>query len=150
MSDKHAAASSEAESRYIYYLLAASGAALGFTLEKASATGTSLEYALFLATTFSWLLSFYFGLRAVQFRLTALNVLANAENLEQGTLNAKKLLPQANHAELDRKFLESVDLANKALARTSEKFAIYLAWQFRLISTGAVSYVAWKLLPLVE
>ena len=150
MSDKHAAVSSEAESRYIYYLLAASGAALGFTLEKAPTLETSFQYALFLITTFSWLLSFYFGLRAVQFRLTALNVLANAENLEQSTINAKKLLPQAHHAELDQKFFDSVALTNEALAKTSDRFANYLSWQFRFVAFGAIAYVAWKLLPLVE
>lgn len=147
MSIKYAAISDEAESRYVYYLLAASAAALAYTLEKSPLRAFSFEYANFLLIVFSWAGSFYFGTRAAQTRINAFNLMANAETIETNTVAAKSIVSPAEYVQLHTKYINHVHDTNTALSLTSDRFSTYLKWQFRLLLLGSFAYLIWKLLP---
>ena len=147
MTMKYASTSDDAESKYIYYLLAASAAALAYTLEKSPLRAISFEYATFLLIIFSWSSSFYFGMRAAQNRILAFNLMANAETIERNTLGAKAIVSPTEYAQLHTKYIDHVRGTNEALSLTSDRFSIYLVWQFRLLLVGSFAYLVWKLLP---
>lgn len=147
MTIKYAAISDEAESKYVYYLLAVSAAALAYTLEMSPLRAFSFEYATFLLIIFSWAGSFYFGMRGAQTRINLLNLMANAEMIEKNTVAAKAIVSPAEYAQMHIKFIEHVQGTNSALSLTSDRFSTYIVWQFRLLLLGSLAYLVWKLLP---
>lgn len=141
----------ESESKYIYFILAASGGALGFTLEKhAQAQGLTVTYSVLLLATFSWLLSFLFGLRAIQHRITSLNLLANAEQIEVALQMARKNMAAIEIKPFEAQFAETIENTNNALDLQGKRFNSYVMWQFRLLMLGSVAYTAFHLFPLLQ
>jgi hypothetical protein len=139
----------EAESKYIYFVLAASGASLGYVLEKHSeARGLTLSYSVLLMAVFCWLLSFLFGLRAAQHRITSLNLMANVELLERMLQTARRNMPPAEVQRYEVQFSENIKATNQALDVQSKRFHSYVSWQFRLLAGGALAYTSFHLLPL--
>jgi hypothetical protein len=148
MTNSYTAQSEEAESKYIYFIMGASAAALAYALEHGQEPALGLRYALYLSSVLSWLSSFYLGLRAVQFRLSSINIMANAEQFSEQMQLARKNLSAQLLSKLENEYLAAIESGNNALATQACKFQIYNDWQFRLIAFGAMFYTGWKLLPL--
>jgi membrane protein required for beta-lactamase induction len=140
--------SEEAESKYLYFILGVSAATLGYALEHGQAPACEFKYALYLFAVFAWLLSFYLGVRAVQYRLSTVNLMANAEQLSEGIEMARKNLPSHLLQKLENEYSEAIATSNLALTKQGDKFQNHLAWQFRLIVAGALAYTGWRLMPL--
>jgi hypothetical protein len=148
MSNMYTAQSEEAESKYLYFIMGASAAALAYALEHGQEPVLGLRYALYLASVLSWLSSFYLGLRSVQYRLSSINLMANAEQMSEQMQLARKNLPTQMLGKLENEYLAAIESGNNALATQARNFQIYNDWQFRLIAFGALFYTGWQLLPL--
>ena len=150
MTTTHASQAAETASKYIYFVLAAIAAALGYTVEHAESPAYTVRYLLFPAASFSWILSFYLGLRGTQERLTSLNLMANIEQLETGMNLARKNLDTLSLKKFESDFCQSIIRTNKALEQRGASFETYISWQFKLLAVGAISYMGWKMLPLIN
>ena len=150
MTISYTAQSEEAESKYLYFIMGASAAALAYALEHGQAPALGLKYALYLSSVLAWLSSFYLGLRSVQYRLSSINLLANAEQLSEQMQLARKNLPPQLLCKLENNYLAAIESSNNALTTQANKFQKYSDWQFKLIASGAVFYTSWQLLPLAN
>ena len=148
MSISHASQSEEAESKYLYFILGVSTATLAYALEHGQPPSYDIQYALYLFAVFSWLFSFFLGLRAVHRRLDLLNLMANSEQLSESIQMARKSLPVAMLSQMETQYMETITNTNIALNNKSKQFQTYLSWQFRLIMLGAAAYTAWRLAPM--
>lgn len=63
----------EATSKYTHFMLAATGAAIGFTLDKSEPASASPAFSFFLLSVIAWCMSFYHGCRSIQTSITSNN-----------------------------------------------------------------------------
>jgi hypothetical protein len=117
----------EEHSKYVYFLLAATGAALGYALQKLdSATYNPLVW-FGLVSIASWLLSFLFGCK----HLIAIKVaiFCNYELLKlDRSVHSHKLF----------------EVTYAAIQSSNEKANSFFNWQFRLLAFGVVTFTAWR------
>jgi hypothetical protein len=117
----------EEHSKYVYFLLAATGAALGYALQKLGGAPYNPLVWFGLASIASWLLSFLFGCR----HLTAIKaaIWCNYELLK---------LDRSVHSQ---KLFEA---AYAAIQSNNERANSFFNWQFRLLAFGVVMFTAWR------
>lgn len=117
----------EEHSKYVYFLLAATGAALGYALQKLDGAPYNPLVWFGLASIASWLLSFLFGCR----HLTAIKaaIWCNFELL--------KLDRSAHYQPL-------FEAAYAAIHSNNERANFFFNWQFRLLAFGIVMFTAWR------
>ncbi len=131
----------EGQHRYVYFLLAASGAALGYGLQKLDGTPLSWGNALGVVAVVCWLLSFLWGCK----RITAMQnaVYANYAMLQ---------LKHGVHPEQPPPQLISVaaEAVRSAVEGHNAKANKYFHLQFRLLGIGTASFVLWRLLVMVS
>ncbi|MCB1937550.1 MAG: hypothetical protein KDF59_16605 [Nitrosomonas sp.] len=134
----------ETTAKYIYFLLATSGAAIAYSVELADPSKLSWSLLLLVLALLSWGVSFYAGCRSLQFNISVHNLSFEArqvtENIETGQ---KKLEPQYFN-ELREGQEDYVHVINKALNAHETKASSYLILQFRLFITGVVLFVLWR------
>jgi hypothetical protein len=124
----------ESADKYIYFLLAASGAAIGFALTQTQEATLSKSMILLALAVVFWGLSFYCGCK--QLVQTSGFTFLNYELLR---------VRQGEHPEFPR---EASGLIQDYLEKMSDRLGKWGNWQFRFLITGAVLYVAWHVLEM--
>lgn len=130
----------ESQNRYVYFLLAAAAAALGFALRETA--GTSLSYTqipLGISVLF-WGASFFCGCKWVAY-------------LNSSTYSNMDLLlvESGRHPKLPNNpaaIAAASQGIRDAMEQNSKKAGMYAKWQFNLLIWGAVLYVAWHVLNM--
>jgi hypothetical protein len=119
----------DASEKYIYFLLAASGAAIAFAVTQSqTATISWLKLPLALAVI-CWGASFYCGCKQVQQRV---NLMFHNFELLRTRDGEHPVFPP-----------HLADPIRKIMEERSEKSGSWGAWQFRFLIGGALFYVAW-------
>lgn len=121
----------EEHSKYVYFLLAATGAALGYALQKLDGSTYSPSVWLALLAIASWLLSFLFGCK----HITAIKaaIFCNYE-----------LLTLKRNVHSDMLF----EAAYAAIQSNNARANLFFNWQFRLLAIGVVLFTAWRIVLL--
>ena len=125
----------EAQTRYTYFLLAASGAAVGLAVNQTQNAVLAWRQLPLAVAAVMWGLSFFFGCRHLAYVSSSLYSNAELLRVENGGHPEVGQHPQmiAAASEGIRRALESN--ANRANR--------YGHWQFRSLITGGLFYVAW-------
>ncbi len=133
---------SESHSKYVYFLLAATGASLGYALQKIEGASFTWWTAPVVAALVSWLASFYCGCRLITATQTAIS--ANYIELQ---LKSGVHPKQPDHPQLLQAALDGTGTAMKSsLSRASK----YFDWQFGFLALGVVLFIAWRLLDMLK
>ena len=128
------------QDRYVYFLLAAAGAAVGFAVtQTTTAVITSSKAPLALAVL-CWGLSFFFGCESLKFASSV--VFKNATLLEI----------RAGEHPLAGTNLQFIEFAASEMRKYADvdgsKGGRRVRWQFRLFVAGAAFYIAWHVLEM--
>lgn len=119
------------QSRYIYFMLGATGAALGYALQKLDASTYNVLVWFGLLAILFWLLSFLSGIKVI---ISLQNIrYCNYELIRaQKRKNSDKVIEAATIAiESNNKWVNCLSL-----------------WQFRLLALGAFFFTAWRVIDL--
>lgn len=126
----------DAGEKYVYFLLAAAGAAIAFAITQTqTALLTQSKIPLGLAVV-SWGLSFYYGCR--QTAQTNAILHANYQYLRAQAGNHPQLPPDP----------EVLEIFSQTLEQLADKSGRYVRWQFRFLILGAVFYIGWHVLEM--
>jgi len=141
ISDLHKAHQS-GQDKYTYFLLAAAGAAIGLAVQKTE--GLSLSWWLLpvALATVSWGASFYFGCRNLIWVQTSIMANYNLLQLKRGSHP-----DQPPHPELLEAAIMGVE---SAFGKNVKKAQFYGVWQFRLLVTGAVFFIGWRVAEIIR
>jgi hypothetical protein len=131
---------SEAQSKYVYFLLGAIGACIAFAVNQTHEAKLVWSQLPLAGAVLCWLLSFISGCIHLQFLAT--NTLANFELLRiaDGVHPEVGWNPEARAAAS-----EGIRDAMKSNARVVVSAA---RWQFRLLVAGAVLYIVWHVIEM--
>lgn len=130
----------EAAIKFSYFLLTATGAAIGFAVQKLD--GQSFDFAgiTLLAGTGAWLLSFLCGLLALE-----------ANNATKGFSLQRQMFEDGNHT-LSKRFkseTEGLSNAMREWVANYQKRARYLTFtQSVFLGIGATCVVAWRIIEM--
>lgn len=122
-----AARLSDELSKYIYFLLAASGAAIAYALEQVEGKVLSKELVLVILALFAWCGSFYFGVRHLHL------------NRQRMIENANALLEEETFQEMQKRLFPIIERMEKA----SHK-------QYVLFVIGVFLYISWRVVVLFK
>jgi hypothetical protein len=128
--------------KYTYFLLAAAGAAIGFAVQKTE--GLLLSWWL-LPVGFAimcWGVSFYYGCQNLTWVQTAIYANYNLLQLKAGVHPE-----QPPHLELTNAAISGVSTALDNNAANAQFFGV---WQFRMLITGAVFFIGWRVAEMVR
>ncbi|MEK6627202.1 MAG: hypothetical protein AABY53_01120 [Bdellovibrionota bacterium] len=127
------------QDKYIYFLLAAAGAGIGFALNQTKGAALSLyQYPLAFAVL-SWGISFYAGCKNSSYINGIL--LTNAELLR--ALQGKHPLPKTPEE------AAALPIVIREAIKKDEKIIIqYASIQFKALITGALLYIAWHIIDM--
>lgn len=130
----------DGHSKYVYFLLAATGAALGYALQKLD--GSEVDWAIWfgLGAIALWLVSFWLGCKHISNIQSA--IWANFQLLQ---------LSDGSHpnqpASLDELAIAR-SAAAQALTYRNNAAQMFFNWQFRLLALGVLSFTTWRVLVL--
>ncbi|NIK08711.1 hypothetical protein FHY11_002221 [Xanthomonas arboricola] len=131
----------DGHSKYVYFLLAATGAALGYALQKIDSSTYNCQVWFGLFAIGFWLLSFFFGCMHVTAIQSA--VLSNSHLLQ---------LQQGNHP-MQPRTQQEMEIARRitsdALESKNNKAQLLFRLQFWLLATGVLLFTTWSILVLV-
>jgi hypothetical protein len=129
-----------AQDKYVYFLLAAVGAAIAFAVNQTQ--GAKLAWSqlpLACAVTF-WALSFGFGCRHLGY--VERTLYANSELLKVAAGEDPKIgMHSQSIAIASETIREVIELNSKRAGR-------FARWQFRCLVLGAMSYLAWHVVEM--
>ncbi|WP_146092597.1 hypothetical protein [Xanthomonas arboricola] len=130
----------DGQSKYTYFLLAATGAALGYALQKID--GSTFHWTVYfgLAAVGSWLVSFLLGCMHLTSIQSALGKNFEYLQFRKGSHPTQPLPPQLITMACEA-LLTGIHRANSRAHRAYQ-------WQFRFLATGVLSFVAWRILIL--
>ncbi|MCR6686073.1 hypothetical protein [Pseudoxanthomonas sp.] len=131
----------DGHSKYVYFLLAATGAALGYALGKLDSTPVDCTVWLGLAAIASWLLSFWLGCKHVTSIQSAIWLNAEVLQLEEGTHPNQ---PSSMEATAIAKAA-----AASALEARNNRAAALFNWQFKTLALGVLLFTAWRVVFLL-
>lgn len=129
-------AHAEGHSKYVYFLLAATGAALGYALNKLDASAASGPVWLGLAAIVSWLASFLFGCLHI--------------GKVQATIFSNYQLLQLKHGShpMQPRSAEELEIAKRvtreAVEAKNQTAQTYFQFQSWLLAIGVVLFAAWR------
>ncbi|MDP3799106.1 MAG: hypothetical protein Q8R06_18510 [Polaromonas sp.] len=130
------------QQKYTYFLLAAAGAAVGFAVQKTEGLKLSLWLLPVALATVSWGASFFFGCRHLIWVQTTIYANFNLLQLTQGSHPEQPSHPAGVEA--------AVRGVKSALENNGNKAQFYAVWQFRLLVTGAVFFIAWRVIEMAR
>tara|TARA_R110002050_G_scaffold87661_5_gene185552 strand:- start:3637 stop:4116 length:480 start_codon:yes stop_codon:yes gene_type:complete len=134
----------ETTAKYIYFLLATSGASIAYSIQIANASRFSWPLLLLAAALLSWGISFFAGCKSLQFDISVHNLSFDVQQQSEAMQEAQTILPAQTLSELKKSYLENVQLTNQALNMSGSKASTYLGWQFRTLIFGVVAFVLWR------
>jgi hypothetical protein len=133
----------ENESKYVYFLLGATGAALGYALQKLDGVAFSWWSAPAVAALVFWLSSFYCGCRRIVWVQAAIRAnysllqLKSGQHPEQPPDN-----PQLLQAALNG--------TSAAIKHNTNRATLFFNLQFALLATGVLFFTVWRLLAMLK
>ncbi|MFC5605216.1 hypothetical protein [Variovorax soli] len=128
------------QDKYTYFLLAASGASIGFAVQKTEGLPLSWWLISVGLAVVCWALSFWFGLRAVDRAQGILMANFDYLQLQQGSHPQ-----QPGHPQLVGAAKQGV---RQAMDRLSKESGSASAWQLRMLLAGAVFFIIWRVLEM--
>ena len=135
-------AHSDSQDKYTYFLLAASGAAIGFAVQKTDGQALSWWLLPVAVATLLWAVSFYFGCKNIDWVQRSMSANFNLLQLTQGTHPSQPPHPQLLEA--------AVSGVTGALQGNVERAGFYARWQFRSLISGAVCFICWRVVEMVR
>lgn len=130
----------DAQNKYTYFLLAASGAAIALAVNQTQGIAMSWHQIPLAAGVLSWGLSFFFGCRHVAYVNSALYANAELLQVQSGQHPEVGAHPQVMAA--------ASEGIRQAIVSNSEHASRLGHLQFRLLVAGAVLYVVWHVLEM--
>jgi len=125
----------ESQSKYSYFLLAASGAAIGFAVSQTGAAVLAWSQSPLGLAVVAWGHSFFCGCRHLQY--VSSNLYAN---LELFRVQAGEHSMLGEHPEKIEAGSVGIRLAMES---NSERGSVFARWQFRFLVSGAILYLVW-------
>jgi hypothetical protein len=125
----------ESQTRYTYFLLAASGAAIGFAVNETQAAVLHVMHAPLAAAVLCWAGSFYLGCKCVQRASLALYDNSECLKVTSGEHPVSQTDPEAITV-LSAHIRNIITAHSNAAGR-------YATWQFRMLIFGAEWFLAW-------
>lgn len=130
----------ESQSKYTYFLLAAAGAAIGFALTQTQDDGLAWSQIPLAVAVLLWSGSFFYGCRHLAYVNSTLYANAEVLRIEAG------MHPQVgSHPQYIQAASEGI---RQAIEKNSDSANRLGHWQFRLLVSGAVSYVMWHVMEM--
>ena len=130
------------QDKYTYFLLAAAGAAIGFAVQKTE----GLQFSWWLTPAgfaiVCWGFSFYYGCKNLTWVQTAIYANYSLLQLRSGVHPEQPPHPQLTDA--------AISGVSKALTSNATRAQFFGTWQFRMLITGAVFFIGWRLLEMVR
>jgi hypothetical protein len=131
----------DGHSKYVYFLLAATGAALGYALQKLDNSNFNPQVWFGLSAIASLLISFFCGCK----HITAIQsvILTNSQLIQ---------LQQGNHPMQPRSQQEmeiAWQITNAVLETKNNKAQLFFRLQFSLLAVGVLLFATWRVLVLV-
>lgn len=130
------------QEKYTYFLLAAAGTCIAYSMETSLGTPISLHLLLLVVAVLSWSLSFYFGCRCANKVQALLRANAGLLSLHEGTHEN-----QPQHAELLAAAIRGIRDAISQNIKSAGKFS---GMQFRLFVLGGISFVLWRTFEIIR
>jgi hypothetical protein len=127
-------------SKYVYFLLAATGAALGYALEKLDGSTFDCKVWFGLSAIAVWLVSFFCGCKHITKIQSA--ILSNylLVQLQQGSHPMQPQSPEGIQSALK--------ITGEALESKNKSARLYFLLQFWLLAIGVLLFSAWRVLIL--
>lgn len=130
------------QEKYTYFLLAASGTAIGFAVQKTEGLTLSWWLLPVAASTLFWAASFYCGCKNIDWVHCSIGANYNLLQLKQGIHPSQ---PQHSyHLEV------AVNGVRAALESNVSKSGFYGRWQFRFLISGAVFFIGWRIAEMAR
>lgn len=130
----------ESQSKYTYFLLAAAGAAIGFSLSQTKEVSLAWSQVPLGLAVLLWGVCFFCGCRHLAYVNSALYANAVLLKIESGQH------PEVgNHPQRMQAASEGV---RNAIEQNSESANRLGHWQFRSLVAGAVFYIIWHVLEM--
>jgi hypothetical protein len=120
------------ENKYIYYVLAATGACIAFAINKTDEAVFSWPHILWLLAVFCWALSLYLGTRIL---MNETEYMANVAWVDMAIQDDPNSQPDPQFA---------AQLHQRAQQKGRHKW-----WQFTLLLAGAGFFIIWHVLEMV-
>jgi len=131
----------EEQKKYTYFLLATSGAAIGFAVNQTQSSALTWSQIPLGFAVLCWGLSFFFGCRHVQYVVS--NLFANLALFK---------VQRGEHPNLESNSLEERKIASQgireAMESNSNEANRYFKKQFRFLIIGAVLFIVWHILEM--
>lgn len=124
--------------RYVYFLLAAAGAAVAFAVQKTEGVALSWWLTPVAVATLCWGLSFFFGCKAVWWSQA---ILRSEINIER-TRSNDRLSEEQKRQSISNHWL--------ALDPKLAQAALYASLQFWLLFTGGVLFCLWHVIEIAK
>jgi hypothetical protein len=137
LSNRHA----EEHSKYVYFLLAATGAALGYGLQKLDSSTYNSEVWLGLGAIALWLASFFCGCKHVTTIQSVIMSNFHLVQLQAGTH------PAQPRSEVELRI--AWEVTNRSIETKNNRAQLFFQLQFWLLSFGALLFAAWRVVALV-
>ena len=132
---------SDGQSKYVYFLLAAAGASMGYGLQQLDGLSLDRTNALGVIAVLFWLLSFFFGCKRITWVHSAIYANYSLLQLRQGVHP-----DQPPHPELTEAAIRGV---RTAVETTTNKAARYTKLQFWSLAIGVLLFVGWRILQMI-
>ena len=123
----------EAVDKYVYFLLAAAGAAIGFAIQKVDNRLFSYSLIPLGLSVLCWVISFYSGC----------NCIKNKNMATESNLLAMTQYDFTNNLSREDQ-IKSINLYSKFMTR-SKRFSDY---QFNFLVIGVILYIFWSILEM--
>lgn len=130
----------ESQSKYTYFLLAAAGASIGFSLSQTQGAALTWSHVLLGIAISCWDVSFFCGCRHLEYVSSTLYANAEMFNIESGRHPGV-----GNHPEMVQAASKGI---RQAIASNSDTASSLGKVQFRALITGACFYVGWHIFEM--
>ena len=129
------------QDKYTYFLLAVAASGIAFSVEKT--TGLKLSWSMLPlgAAVILWAISFYCGCKILYWVQTSISANYMLLQLQKGV--------HSNQPDDSQKLETAISGCSSLLDSSAKKAAFYDQWQFRLLITGAVLFVAWRIVEMI-
>lgn len=129
----------DAQDKYVYFLLAAVGAAVAFSLSQTNGAKLAWSHLPLGGALLLWAASFVAGCRHLQYAQSTLY--ANAEYF-------RVLGGEHPHVGANPRIMAAAAGITDAAEENSSRAGKWGRWQFRLFVAGCLAYVAWHILEM--
>lgn len=131
-----------AHAKHTYFLLAVAASAIALVVKQTEDSALALTQIPLGMSVFSWGLSFYAGCRRIQWSSASIRANLGLSLIQQGLDPTVPDHPDARRAAIEGT-REAADENSEGAGRTAK-------WQFRFLIAGAVFYLAWHVLGMIE